>query len=81
MTTQVEKCDLDKWWLALPIGANKTILPEPKQSTESLTVVTSAAKMFVEEKNEIDSLTFYDCHQNLSEKARVKTSQAGHGQK
>ena len=48
LTTQVEKCDLDKWWLALPIGANKTILPEPTQSTESLTVVTSAAKIFVE---------------------------------
>ena len=46
--SQVEKCDLDKWWLALPIGANKTILPEPTQSTESLTVVTSAAKIFVE---------------------------------
>ena len=50
LTTQVEKCDLDKWWLALPIGANKTILPEPTQSTESLTVVTSAAKIFVEKK-------------------------------
>ena len=80
MTTQVEKCDLDKWWLALPIGANKTILPEPTQSTESLTVVTSAAKIFVE-KTEIESEIFYDCHQKLSEELRVKTSQAGHGKK
>ena len=80
--SQVEKCDLDKWWLALPIGANKTILPEPTQSTESLTVVTCAAKIFEgRKKNEIESETFYDGNQNLSEKARVKTSQAGHGKK
>ena len=77
MTTQVEKCDLDKWWLALPIGANKTILPEPTQSTESVTVVTSAGKIFVEKRMNVRVKLFMTVTRTCQ--MRVKTSQAGHG--